>query len=309
VFLESQGHFILRAYVLECVDFIAEPFCIIQIDQVIRNYFGLNIRGGEMIQPWYSNKRDSKNNKKIEEIIIEFEFYIDEIPGNISLACETPWEFRISINESNVDSSKIKDWWCDKCIKMLPINKSLLKMGKNVLTLKFNYRKDINIEAVYLLGSFGVKVNGINKTLVKLNSNLQIGDISLQGLPFYGASISYKLGKLNLQCKNDEQIFLKIDDFSGACIKVISDNICKIIAFPPYEVDITDIVRTNGSIELELILTRRNTLGPLHQNPVNTGGVGPDNFITTGDFFNSNEYGLIPQGILGEIKLVLKSIC
>ncbi len=57
------------------------------------------------------------------------------------------------------------------------------------------------------------------------------------------------------------------------------------------------MISKNSKINLELILTRRNTFGPLHQIPIHTPSYGPLNFITEGDQF-SEEYKLIPSGLL-----------
>ena len=53
----------------------------------------------------------------------------------------------------------------------------------------------------------------------------------------------------------------------------------------------------DGCVALEVVLTRRNTFGPLHQVPLRASGYGPDNFITEGTGF-TEEYQLYPAGLL-----------
>ena len=41
--------------------------------------------------------------------------------------------------------------------------------------------------------------------------------------------------------------------------------------------------RRRCDVALDVVLTRRNTFGPLHQVPLRTGHYGPDNFTTSGE--------------------------
>ena len=50
---------------------------------------------------------------------------------------------------------------------------------------------------------------------------------------------------------------------------------------------------------MEVILTRRNTFGPLHQLPALVDGYGPGNFLSKGDRW-SDGYVTLPQGLLGQ---------
>lgn len=277
---------------------------ILKIDEQIRTHFSLDQRGGEMIQPWYSCKDSMPSLGLIE---LEFDFFIKDVPKDIMLACETPECFKIFINDKKLEPSTNNDYWCDSCFKLLPINSDHLLIGQNKINISCNFSDGINLEALYLLGDFGVALEGACSSLYKQNKTLSLGDITCQGLPFYGAGVHYELGKIEMLCDDDSRIFLEIKEFKGACIKVLSDEHEKILAFPPYEIDITDIVRAQESLSLELILTRRNTFGPLHQNPNNTGGVDPNSFIRTGDGFMDDGYGLMEQGVFGDIKLMVKS--
>ena len=90
---------------------------------------------------------------------------------------------------------------------------------------------------------------------------------------------------------------LEVPDFQGACIKVDpgSPNE-KILAWEPNRVDITDHLDGSGMLELKVVLTRRNTFGPLHHVPF-AAITGPIHYVSQGDNFTSN-YVLYPSGIL-----------
>ena len=96
-----------------------------------------------------------------------------------------------------------------------------------------------------------------------------------------------------------KQIIISATENEGALIKVFADD--KLVGcapWHPYEVDITESIKSDaGKIELEVVLTRRNTFGPLHQIPLKAHAYGPGNFTTAGENFSEN-YMLYPAGLL-----------
>ena len=54
-----------------------------------------------------------------------------------------------------------------------------------------------------------------------------------------------------------------------------------------------------------MILTRRNTFGPLHQIPLLTAAYAPENFVTEGDNFSKN-YMLVPSGLASKPKIIIR---
>ena len=57
--------------------------------------------------------------------------------------------------------------------------------------------------------------------------------------------------------------------------------------------------------ELEVILTSRNTFGPLHQTSKINGSYGPGSFMTTGEKWKDS-YTLYEQGLLEKPEIVKK---
>lgn len=117
-------------------------------------------------------------------------------------------------------------------------------------------------------------MNGLLKCFI-------IGDITEFGLPFYSDSIIYKM------CAEHSGI-LTLGSLGGAYAKCGD----AIMGFLPYKCEVE-----KGDFEIELVLTRRNTFGPLHQNEENITVCEPPSFVTTGDKF-TEDYRLIRQGIL-----------
>jgi hypothetical protein len=267
---------------------------ILKVDRQIREKFDLCLRGGEMLQPWFIGKKENNSVCKVE---LEFEFHIEIAPKEISLVMEQPENFDLSINGTKVQKNST-NWWVDSSMKIITFDNSLLVMGRNIVNISCDFTEATNLEALYLIGDFSVSLQGLKKTLSLLPKYLSIGDLSKQGLPFYGAGVSYAIENLP-QIEEDEHLYIKLESFDAACVKVKCGKKEKLIAFSPFEADITEFA--GKKIELEYILTRRNTFGPLHQYPELVSAYGPDNFITEGENFLYDRYGLLPQGMTSKI--------
>lgn len=231
---------------------------------------------------------------------------MQDIPKEqVELALERPENFKISVNGHKVDGTAINGWWVDKCFKRITIPIEFLNMGRNMVELETGFHEGVNLEVLYLLGKFGVQIDGSKKTLVGLAEKIFAADLTAQSLPFYTGKILYSM-KACRRLEKGERIFISLDRFEAACIKVKS---CgkpeRIIAWQPYETDITDDLACNDGISLEVVLTRRNAFGPLHQLPLLTNAYGPFSFITEGDEFSEN-YMLIPSGLLSEPHVIIR---
>jgi hypothetical protein len=278
---------------------------ILKVDRKVREYFNLPHRSGEMLQPWYAARKviDVKGKLKLA-----FEFYIEGMPKkNIELVMERPDNFKVSINGRLISTSNENGWWIDKCFKKVPFSLDMLYEGKNSVELEVDYHEGINLEAIYILGEFGVRLDGTKKSIIKLPPELSSGCITTQGLPFYSGKIEYIID-IEQKTDENEKLYIAFDSLDAACIKVNPGKTGeKLIAWAPYEADITDVVKESSRIKVEVALTRRNTFGPLHQVPLLAHAYGPDNFVTEGENFSGN-YMLIPSGITSTPKLLIKRL-
>jgi len=278
---------------------------ILKVDQAVRRNYGLVYRGGEMLQPWFAKKHESSIKGRVS---LEFTFYVDIIPeDHLELVLESPENFEIFLNGQSIDNTTINGWWIDQCFKKTTIPAGCLKTGRNTVELKVDFHEKINLEAIYVLGRFGVKTQGSKKTLITCPDKLFTKDLTSQGLPFYSGKIRYHM-KMTKKLKQGEKAFLSVEQFEAACMKVISaDETEKIIAWQPYEADITKELNFSEELTIEVVLTRRNTFGPLHQLPVRAPDYGPYSFVTEGDKFTT-DYELIPSGLLQEPIIIIRAI-
>ncbi len=274
-----------------------ESMEVLKIDQTVRRAFGLPIRGGEMVQPWY-RARFLPAPAIQGTVTLAFDFYAEPPPQMPLFLClEQPDPFRIALNGQPIPIADVSDWWVDIAFKRIAVPIAYLQRGQNALTLEVDFHEAINIEAVYLIGDFGVRLEGTRKTLTTLPKTLEAGDLGAQGLPFYGGALTYKIP---IPCKpaEGEHAFLLMPEFEAACLKVGSEGQpSRYIAWPPYQAEITKAAQHAAEIALELVLTRRNTFGPLHQVPLRTGAYGPGNFVTEVSAF-CQDYVLYPGGLM-----------
>lgn len=269
---------------------------VLKIDQSVRSAFGLPFRSGEMIQPWYRAQTEG-HPPTMGKVRLRFEFWIAQLPEKpVQLGVERPELCQIKVNDQVLDSTP-HGWWVDNAFKQLDVPLDCLVEGLNIVEWEVPFKESTNIEALYLLGDFAVTLEGTRKTLSDLPKTLNVGDLTVQGLPFYSGAVTYTIPAPRA-LDSGEKAFLELNEWEGACAKVSGPGQPEqMIAWQPYRAEVTQGLRGGNSIFLELILTRRNTFGPLHQTTLRAGGYGPGNFVTGGDDFSMN-YVLYPAGLL-----------
>ena len=103
---------------------------------------------------------------------------------------------------------------------------------------------------MYLLGNFGVELNTFAATITAPITSLMLGDITLQGFPFYAGNIKYHM---NTPVPGR----LRCDEFHGIALRYYDeDNVSKLLPFEPYETDIKE-----GNFAVEVICSMGNALG------------------------------------------------
>ena len=240
---------------------------ILKIDRYLRDKAGIPYRGGAMYQPWYTAK-----NPVVQYFPFELTYsFVSEIETEGFLAAE--WN---GAKVNGKDVSFTDEYWIDPCFRKAKIK---IEKGLNTVEVKGIYTEKINLEAIYILGDFGV-FDGIIK---EKPAKISFGDLTKQGFQLYGGKITYIFNQ-----KVTEKSTLSLSSMGNAsAIKVNG----KFIGWKPYKV----ILEPSDKIEIELSLTRRNTFGPLHRLPLVKGG-GPDGFITNGERW-SDDFVTIPSGL------------
>ncbi|MEI8207347.1 MAG: hypothetical protein WCG03_10755, partial [Kiritimatiellales bacterium] len=258
---------------------------VLKIDQKIRDAHGVRRRGGEMLQPWFTAQHPVQDLCNVE---LRFSFDIEALAEGIDLVIEEPENFTVQLNGQSIDLSKKSGDWIDIAFRRVRIPNGFLRRGKNEIVLKTCYKENSNLEAIYLLGDFGVQLAGTVRKIVPRIGKVEIGDICAQGLPFYSGSITYRIPWPGRAKR------LRLPSIGGACAKVNG----QLLGWDPFEADVSGDVA-----EIEIILTRRNTFGPLHDAVKGRMHTGPDHWLTEGADFSPKPI-LIPSGLLSSPQYV-----
>jgi hypothetical protein len=255
---------------------------VLRLDDRLRGELGWPQRKKEVAQPWVEQDESRPHTLRLR---YTFE---SEVPlEGAELALENAAITEIRLNGEKAGPPE--GWYVDKCIGKVKLPP--LRTGVNVLELAIPYGRKTDVEAAYLLGDFGVKVRGLRSTLTAPVRSLAFGDISGQGLPFYGGNISYYLeapsGAGEIAVTSYRGQLLRVRDGAGKDLGPI--------VYSPYRLPLGE---KPGRIELIYFGNRINTFGQLHCNVRDQGfWWGPDSWRTEGPAW-TYEYRFWPQGIL-----------
>ena len=103
------------------------------------------------------------------------------------LAIEDAERLTIMWNGKSVENTPI-GWYADKSIKTVALPP--IEKGENILEVAVPFAKHTNTEWAYVLGTFGVEVCGRRVCVTEARKELAFGDITEQGLPFYGGTLT-----------------------------------------------------------------------------------------------------------------------
>lgn len=278
---------------------------VLRLDNQLRDRIGIERRGGEMLQPWFA-----KQMYKVPygRLTLEYPFQIDVMPeGDVWLAGERPDLQKYYCNGVRLTNENPADWWVDNAFKKMKIPAEALKLGENIITVVTDFKRTTNIEAIYLVGSFGVVAKAGESKLIKMPETLPLTDMTVRGLPFYGGRITLTIPAgvyERLVDKEAGRILVEIPAATGTLVTVETDGKKQVIAWEPWTADVTWAVKNGEAIRITLVNSRRNCFGPLHCVPTRLNSYGPGDFVSDGDRF-SDEYARVPAAI-GKVTFVCR---
>lgn len=263
---------------------------ILSLDRMLRERMGYPQRSLGMVQPWARREAPRQSDVTLS---LRARFAVrGGFPTTVLL--ENPERWQVSVNGLALSVDHDDGWFVDPCFRKIPLPRGVLREGENVISLSARFGENLDLEAIYLLGDFGVffAKAGI-PALKKLPVVLGIGDVCRQGLPFYTGRIRYEVA---LPAGKTGTRRFRLPAFGGAVagISAPEQNEPQILGFPPYEAELPE--RTT-SLACEIVLTRRNLFGPLHWNVGNKNFVTPDSFRSTGKAYSIPAL-LEPSGLL-----------
>ena len=271
-----------------------EPFGereeILRIDDAVRTALDLPLRRrAGNVQPYARAHAPCTHT-----LTLQYTFTSEVAVTGASLAAENREDAVVTLNGAPVPTDKT-GWYIDRHIETVALPP--LAAGENVLTVTCPVGEDTDIEPCYLLGDFGVRLAGDTAFLTEKPTGLRFGDMTAQGYPFYGGSVTYTR---TFTLEKAAAVTFRVPHYRGYDVKIALDGKeAGTVLLPPYEVRTKRLTKGTHEVTFTLALSRYNTLSALHNLAADKPRVytGPNYWRSEGDEW-SYEYHVREAGIL-----------
>jgi hypothetical protein len=198
-------------------------------------------------------------------------------------------------------------WWIDNSFRRIRVLPWFLKEGTNELVLTTLYDQTHGLEALYFTGEFGFKWRGTTPMVTALPTRLALGNWVTKGFACYTGAITYATS-FNNPAGKKERVIVEVPEWEGVVMKIrVNGMEAGIVAWPPYEVDITDALADGRNrLEIEIVSSRRNLLGPLHLKEKLPGWTGSGQFVAGGEDVTA-KYVSLPYGLMAPPVLSIRT--
>jgi hypothetical protein len=228
-------------------------------------------------------------------VALQFTFEVEDIPSTLHLVVEDAINYWIAVNDCSVKYDKKLPYWIDRSFHPVDIT-GLVKQGTNIIELSTNFSplpkasfslarlfaklEGTELESIYLIGDFAVEgkrsaaesmprcIRFSPEFRITAERDKTSGDLVSEGYPFFAGRISLTdIVSLEMPTAG-ERVVLELPGIDAAALVKVRINEAEagVIMWMPYELDITSLVKPGeNKIEVELISTLRNLLGPHHR--------------------------------------------
>ena len=256
---------------------------ILKLDDAIREYLGYELRHEHMLQPWAMQKKES------HKLVLKYEFE-SELATAAELALELPDTCQVYLNGVAADMT-VQGYYVDPAISIIHLPD--IQKGKNELIVTLLFHQKTNLEAMYLLGTFGVSLQKTKAVLTK-KQPLMLGNITSQGLPFYTGNLRYEF---TVQIHNEKIYSLCVPKWKAPLLTVfVDEKKVGAIAQEPYQITLGKLSVGTHTISICMFGNRNNTFGAIHNPNEYIRWNGPTAYRTTGEDW-TDEYRVKPVGI------------
>ncbi len=189
-----------------------------------------------------------------------------QVPADLEIVIERPDLYTLTCNGTSLKAGK--GWWLDKAFGRIPLA-GVARVGENVVTLQASPFSMLHeLEPAYLRGGFSLK-SGERGWVIAPETPLRVEKglgWNGQGHPFYAEGVSYSQ-TFRLE-RREGRYAVRLPGWYGAVAKVeVNGKETGWIGSQPWECDVTAAVRKgDNTVEVTVIGTLKNTLGPHHGN-------------------------------------------
>lgn len=240
---------------------------------------------------------------------LRFTFHAEVKPSVIELVVEQARRYEISVNGQPVPYREL-GYWRDISFDRVDIA-PYVQVGENTIELAGVVAEDTELEDIYLIGDFGVSARRIGPErhgvagmdfdryapefrIVEEQATGRSWSLNERGYPFFAGTLALK--QTVSWSGEGEQVLLALDELHAIVAEVwVNGAQAGVILLPPHEVDVTPWLRAGeNEIEVRLVTSLRNLLGPLHRKGGDPGWTGPFDFTDPAQW--TDDYIFVPVG-------------
>jgi len=253
---------------------------LLDIENVVRGELGLPEMTGHIAQPW----TDPTPPTKLATVRLRATFISRVVVHDAQLALENIEESRVCFNGQPVDMTAT-GYFTDHAIATVAMPG--FGVGEHTIEIELDYTKRTAIEWFYLLGDFGVTIDGVHGVVDPPVRSLSFGDWTVQGLPFYGGNVTY-------HCTAPvDGSAIQLPQIDGAAARVTANDQSCMVYRAPFTADLS--FKAGQPVDITLYGHRANCFGSVHlAEPLRWQG--PNAYRVTGSQF-SPEFQLKALGI------------
>ena len=271
-----------------------------------------------VVPVWKAHRQVSRSGLGAK-FTIEYRFEAELKPGEnkeVWLVIESPERYVVRVNGVPISYREDYGWWVDTSFKKIPVG-SLVKGGLNTVAVdgRVGFYKEMiagtdahdletELESIYIVGDFAVE-NRENRRFKIVDESLvaQSGDFVRGGYPFYAGILSLTQ-ELNLPRIYGKAVMV-IEGLKAIVANVIVNGFeAGQIFLRPHEVDVTSFLKEGvNMLEVQLVGSLRNLLGPHHHKAGELLSVGPGSFVDEVNWVD--DYNFVPFG-LEDVKILFE---
>ncbi|MBN2451947.1 MAG: hypothetical protein JXR77_16290, partial [Lentisphaeria bacterium] len=261
---------------------------------------------------------------------IALRFEVETVPGwvpppDCALVLEQPERWTVTVNATRL-AGRVSGWYRDTSFRRLELE-GTLREGRNEIVLETRFAQsarvyenlrrasafeseknkltyDAEVEAVYLVGPFGVLTPGTAAPLPRgalryegpfllgeLPRRVEPGNLTLQGLPFFNGTVRLRrrieLDEDGARCRTF--VFRRL---AGHVLRLrVNGTEAGRWLWRPFQADLTGLLRPGENLlELELTGGLRNLLGPHHLEEGESYAVAPGSFFKEPNIWGSRPW-------------------
>ena len=262
----------------------------LRIDLAAKRALGLSVGASRGAQPWVMEREAPSR-----PLTLSYTFTSAFACEDVSLALEDLSDTALWFNGAPVDATPTGTY-VDSSISTVRLG--TVRQGENTLVLTKPFGEVTAVESLYLLGDFDVEVTGDAVTLLPPRREVRFGDLTRQGLAFYGGPVTYRF-----TVEGEGHTALSLGIFSAPCVTASLDGKrVGNVSLAPYTADLGELHGTH-TLEITVYISRVNTFGPLHLADRTVTWLGPSAWRSEGAAF-SYEYRLTETGLLTAPRLL-----